>query len=437
MDNYEYNINQQGGRFCSTTYGSQYNDDMIDKYEFTFSHNIYHKSMSNGDVIEINYVEPRKILGKGAFGTVYEARMVTKNRRGRIVEEKKCVIKVINNKKKDTLKIICGELITLMDYKSDNSVEYYGYSFHLGVDGITTVFLFMDHIDGMELSDFIDKKSSNDKIEFKQKIIIVKQLLDELENMHDHKIYHRDIKPQNIMINIKKGTKYSTIKDDQIKITYIDFGFGCDLDTTCDKAPWPAGTPYYITPDALKSPNIIELYEKDDIWALGCTIYFVLFGEIFGKVMSEHPSSLQQLYRKIHDLTDGQIRNELRSQCQRLIKEHPEYQIVISKIFDIMTRMLKKNREEREMKKLDNIDQNSFISMSLYDSITSNPNAQNTPTIDELQRKIKNMDYTFSEQYSTMAHASSPPTINTLPTQKSQIQPTYPETYPPTYPSVY
>ena len=47
--------------------------------------------------------------------------------------------------------------------------------------------------------------------------LIFSQLLDGLETMHDLNIFHRDIKPDNIMIG---GNDY--------KLKYVDFGFSTD-----------------------------------------------------------------------------------------------------------------------------------------------------------------------------------------------------------------
>ena len=55
--------------------------------------------------------------------------------------------------------------------------------------------------------------------------------------MHAHKILHRDLKTNNILINDKGMLKIG------------DFGISKMLDVTGDKALTAIGTPYYFSPE--------------------------------------------------------------------------------------------------------------------------------------------------------------------------------------------
>ena len=123
--------------------------------------------------------------------------------------------------------------------------------------------IILEYIDGLDLKNYINKnKLSKDKI-----LVIIKQILKAFINMHNNNVYHRDIKPGNIMIT----------KDGIVKI--IDYGFSCIKGKNCDKLL--KGTPFYVAPELfVKKSGFIE--EKDwhtnEIYSIGCVLYFLING---------------------------------------------------------------------------------------------------------------------------------------------------------------
>lgn len=75
--------------------------------------------------------------------------------------------------------------------------------------------------------------------------------------MHERRILHRDLKAKNIFL-----------KNDLLKIG--DFGVSRLLMGSCDLATTFTGTPYYMSPEALKHQGYNT---KSDIWSLGCILY--------------------------------------------------------------------------------------------------------------------------------------------------------------------
>uniref|UniRef100_A0A8C3EWM8 non-specific serine/threonine protein kinase n=1 Tax=Corvus moneduloides TaxID=1196302 RepID=A0A8C3EWM8_CORMO len=75
--------------------------------------------------------------------------------------------------------------------------------------------------------------------------------------MHERRILHRDLETKNIFL-----------KDNLLKIG--DFGVSCLLMGSCDLATTFTGTPYYMSPEALKHQGYNT---KSDIWSLGCILY--------------------------------------------------------------------------------------------------------------------------------------------------------------------
>ncbi|XP_064346826.1 serine/threonine-protein kinase Nek11 isoform X2 [Camelus dromedarius] len=83
------------------------------------------------------------------------------------------------------------------------------------------------------------------------------QLLLGVDYMHERRILHRDLKSKNIFL-----------KNNLLKIG--DFGVSRLLVGSCDLATTLAGTPHYMSPEALKHQGYDT---KSDIWSLACILY--------------------------------------------------------------------------------------------------------------------------------------------------------------------
>lgn len=116
------------------------------------------------------------------------------------------------------------------------------------------------HGHGMDLFDFIDL---NPKITEEQIKSIFHQICCALQHLHKHKIVHRDIKDENVII------------DDTDQIKLIDFGsadFQKDggFKTFC-------GTMDYVAPEVLQGNSYKG--PPQDIWALGILLYTLIYKE--------------------------------------------------------------------------------------------------------------------------------------------------------------
>ena len=83
------------------------------------------------------------------------------------------------------------------------------------------------------------------------------QLISGLKYLHDCKIIHQDLKPQNILFS-----------GDYEKVKLIDLGVSNHLDKTKATRKAGHGTPRYMSPEQLDG----KLSFKCDIWALGCVL---------------------------------------------------------------------------------------------------------------------------------------------------------------------
>ena len=120
-------------------------------------------------------------------------------------------------------------------------------------------FYYMEYIDGRTITHLL--KNENLRNNKKQIYLLAIQILDALDYIHKKQIFHRDLKPDNILV---------TFKGDNVKL--IDFGLAAADDQTDNLIK--AGTPQYSAPEVLtKATNASQ---RSDIYSFG-----ILFLEIF------------------------------------------------------------------------------------------------------------------------------------------------------------
>jgi len=102
---------------------------------------------------------------------------------------------------------------------------------------------------------------------------LVVQIAAALDAAHGHGIIHRDVKPENILLN-HEGKAHLT-----------DFGIARELsflrqsgtNRTLAASGLPVGTPEYMAPEQLRAGNVDE---RSDIYSLGTVLYELLTGNV-------------------------------------------------------------------------------------------------------------------------------------------------------------
>jgi eukaryotic-like serine/threonine-protein kinase len=127
----------------------------------------------------------------------------------------------------------------------------------------------MEYLDGIDLERLVAYAGP---LPPARAIHILHQVLGSLAEAHDMGLVHRDIKPANVILTERGG------ESDVAKV--VDFGLVKDLtgptDTGLTAAGVVTGTPLYLSPEAISSPD--EVGPTGDIYAVAAVGYFLLTG---------------------------------------------------------------------------------------------------------------------------------------------------------------
>lgn len=125
------------------------------------------------------------------------------------------------------------------------------------------LYMVMEYIDGLTLKEYIQEKGPQ---EVEAAIGIMKQLTDAIAQAHVNGLIHRDIKPQNILV------------DDYGNVKVTDFGIAIALSaTSLTQTNSILGSVHYLSPEQARGGMATK---KSDIYSLGIVFYELLTGKL-------------------------------------------------------------------------------------------------------------------------------------------------------------
>ena len=195
-------------------------------------------------------------LGRGAAGQVFLCR-------DRILG-KRVAVKTLINLDAEQLVAFQDEAraTARLDHKGIVRVLDFG-----ATDG-GTPYMVMDYIPGVNLERFIETQGVMSEETARH---VFSRLANALQYSHDQGIFHRDIKPNNILL---------FESEDGIDASIIDFGVAKVKESTGLVTAYQnktlAGTPNYMSPDPVRG----ESYDaRSEVYSLGCVLFEALTGE--------------------------------------------------------------------------------------------------------------------------------------------------------------
>jgi len=134
--------------------------------------------------------------------------------------------------------------------------------YDVGEDG-DMHYLVMEYVEGKTLKQYIQEFAPLSPVKC---VMIMEQLTSAIAHAHQNQIVHRDIKPQNILMD----------QDGNVKIT--DFGIAIALTATSfTQTNSVLGTVHYLSPEQARGGTATK---KSDIYALGIVLYELLTGKL-------------------------------------------------------------------------------------------------------------------------------------------------------------
>lgn len=209
-------------------------------------------ALVTGDLLADRY-EILKMLGEGGMGTVYKARDLEVDR---IVALK--VIRPELAGHPEILQRFKQELILSRKVTHRNVIRI----FDLGIAD-DRKFITMDFVEGRDLKSTLVEHG---KFTAEKACEIVRQICFGLEAAHNEGVVHRDLKPQNVML------------DAQSRVYLMDFGLARSMEVVgMTRTGALVGTPAYMSPEQAKGEKADA---RTDLFALGVIFYELLTGTL-------------------------------------------------------------------------------------------------------------------------------------------------------------
>ncbi len=246
----------------------------------------------------------KAVLGEGAMGVVFRATQLSIQRDVAIK-----VLKLGTFRDDASLDRFRREMEIISGLTHPNVVRL----LDSGVDDRMGVFyLAMEFIEGVTLGDMLYEVPRRVRPELALEIVY--QVCAGLTEPHREGIVHRDIKPDNILIQIAS--------DDTVRIKVVDFGIAKAAadDQRVTATGVIVGTPSYMAPELCRATG--DLDARTDLYALGVLLYELLTGFVPFQADTSLAVMLKQVSEPPPPLS-AHLDDELESQdeIQRLLDE--------------------------------------------------------------------------------------------------------------------
>jgi serine/threonine-protein kinase len=198
--------------------------------------------------------EITEVLGQGAMGVVYKGfdpgirrTVAIKTIRRELVEGERhaaAMLARFRNEAQAAGKLAHPGIVAVYDYGEDASVAY----------------IAMEYVEGNSLREYIGRGT---RFAERDAVSIMSQLLEGLAHAHERRVWHRDIKPGNVIV-MRSG-----------KVKIADFGIARIEASELTQTGVMMGSPGYMAPEQYAAAQIDH---RADLFASGVVFYQLLTG---------------------------------------------------------------------------------------------------------------------------------------------------------------
>ncbi|KAI0332828.1 kinase-like protein [Cubamyces sp. BRFM 1775] len=216
-----------------------------------------------------------KELGCGSWSTVMEAVQISTGKR--------YAVKILSK-----AQLIKQKKVKYANVEKDALAKLSGLHpgfirMHAAFQDETSLYFVLDLAPNGDLADLVKKHGS---LALPCARWYIAQIVDAVLWMHSKGVLHRDLKPENVLL------------DDELRVKISDFG-SAYLAPDGDLSPRSSsfvGSAAYVSPELLNRSSKTTS-RSSDLWAIGCTVYFVIAGVPAFAAMNDYQS-----FRKIEAL---------------------------------------------------------------------------------------------------------------------------------------
>ena len=198
--------------------------------------------------------EITEVLGQGAMGVVYKGfdpgirrTVAIKTIRRELVEGERAAAAMLarfRNEAQAAGKLAHPGIVAVYDYGEDASVAY----------------IAMEYVEGNSLREYIGRGK---RFAERDAVSVMSQLLEALGHAHERRVWHRDIKPGNVIV-MRNG-----------KVKVADFGIARIEASELTQTGMMLGSPGYMAPEQYAAAQIDH---RADLFAAGVVFYQLITG---------------------------------------------------------------------------------------------------------------------------------------------------------------
>lgn len=199
--------------------------------------------------------ELRREIGRGGMGRVYLARQISLDR--------PCAVKVMSTELAQNPTFVerfIREARAMARLDHPNVVRCYAVGEERGKNYVA-----MELIDGKSMQDWLDELG---RLSVPDALLVTLICADALQFAHSKNMIHRDIKPDNLLVTT----------EGVVKVADLGLAKATDEDMSMTQSGTGLGTPHYMPPEQARNAKHVD--SRCDIYALGCTLYHFVTGEL-------------------------------------------------------------------------------------------------------------------------------------------------------------
>lgn len=238
--------------------------------------------LPEGFLVDSRYEVVRKI-GQGGFGAVY----LVSDREMKIEKALKVIPESMSNDK-EAMENLKSEASVMVRLNHPNIVRVYD----LHTIG-PVKYIDMEYVEGQSLAE-LKLKQTDKRFAASEALPLLLAVAQGLEYAHSKGVLHRDIKPQNVLVD----------KDGAVKL--MDFGISETMRTSMSRLDnaGTSGTLAYMSPEQVRGRGVGK---EADIYSFGAMLYELLSGhppfwrgDVYSQILKEPPEEVEDVSDKVN-----------------------------------------------------------------------------------------------------------------------------------------